>query len=162
MKFLWIREYMNIICILATSQNGANKTDSDIKMCGFFWTYRLPMTVPVVWVWFGYRHPQGSSSRQGWWESFLWKWSSSIRRTGEVINLGAERSSLGWAMHRLLGEVRQPHCPGSLSAWDSLTFGAGIAVLFQGTGLVTGLLAALGISLIRNAILYPRKCSRQT
>lgn len=77
---------------------------------------------------------------QGWWESFLWKWSSSIRRAGGVINLGAEWSSLGWAMHRLLCEVRQPPCPGSLSA-----FGAGIAVLFQGTGLLTGLLAALGM-----------------
>lgn len=62
-------------------------------------------------------------------------------------------------------EVRQTHCPGSLLAWDSLTFGVGTGVLFQGTGLVTGLLAALGkteISLIRNAVLYPRKCSRQT
>lgn len=81
---------------------------------------------------------------QGWCECVLWKWFSYIRRAGGFIDLGAEWSSLGWCMHTLLCEVRKTHCPGSLSAWDSLAFGAEVGVLFQGTVLLTGLLAALG------------------
>lgn len=41
-------------------------------------------------------------TRKGWCESVLWKWSRYIRRAGGFINLGAEWSSLGWCIHRLL------------------------------------------------------------